>query len=234
MGTNNLVKSFYESYLKIQEEYPTKHLFSALIEIFLTFIRKDVVIPEYLSKFVIDEHKKPDFFNQYEFSIDESSNKRITPEILAYINERESNRRKRGSYYTPKKITSFMVLQALNEYIDDVFNRKYDIKSENLIQTLIRNEKTFEMDKIKLNILKEEILPLLAICDDACGTGAFIIEITNNLFNIYSNIQNIFGKPFSSLEQYKIKSKIVNTNIFGVDVHDDSINFAKARLWFYL
>jgi len=74
-----------------------------------------------------------DFFEQYNFTIDENSpddhEVGIDPEMLGHIFENllEDNRDK-GAFYTPKEIVQYMCKESLIQYLLNTFQEQKDIE----------------------------------------------------------------------------------------------------------
>lgn len=89
------------------------------------------------------------------------------------------------------------------------------------------------------------ILPTISILDPACGDGAFLVAALDTLTGIYeaiiSNVAfnwNLHLLPW--LEQARaghnnltctIKKKIIDENLFGVDIMEEAVETAKLRLY---
>jgi len=161
----------------------------------------------------------------------------LDPEILGYIFEmsmNSTNRKGTGAFYTPREVTSYMSEEAITTAFLD---RSKEILRRN-------GYKEGELDAIKgiddlikgtsaksLYDIATEVFPTFRICDNACGSGAFLLAAADVLFRIerriYSNLNDDPGEVLT-------KKNILNTNIYGVDLNPDAVEIAKLRLWLWV
>ena len=77
-------------------------------------------------------------------------------------------------------------------------------------------------------------LASLRICDPACGSGAFLIEVLAYLEAVYDDIlddlrsRNIEVKTWS---RQKVKDTILRENLFGVDLLEEGVEITRLALW---
>ena len=123
-----------------------------------------------------------DFFEQYNFTIDENSpddhEVGIDPEMLGHIFENllEENREK-GALYTPKEVVQYMGKESLIQYLNNSFDESVNVP------LFIRNHIVSEKLAIKDNaVLLNELLDNIKVCDPAIGSGAFPIGILQEIF----------------------------------------------------
>ncbi len=162
-----------------------------------------------------------DLFNQYQFTIEESTPTDIEvaldPELLGKVFENllatynpetgEQARKATGSFYTPREIVSYMVDESLKQH----FKTHTDLK-ENTINTLfIENENKLDKpNKRQINSVIKAI-DELKILDPAVGSGAYPMGILQRLVFILEKIdpENTYFKQqqleklpnLSSIEQ---------------------------------
>ncbi len=126
-------------------------------------------------------------------------------------------RKQGGIFYTPKFITQFIC--------------------DNTIGEICRNKKN-ELNFNDLSLNKIEIyknwLFNLKILDPACGSGAFLIAALDYLIAEHHNIDNLMylltGEAFKLFDTDKA---ILEKNIYGVDINDESVDIAKLSLWLH-
>ena len=176
-----------------------------------------------------------DFFEQYNFTIDENdpydNQVGIDPEMLGHIFENllEENREK-GAFYTPKEIVHYMCQESLIEYLHTQFpdDAKEDfdllVRNNQVVQNLTAHKKAIEIDK-KLKEVK--------ICDPAIGSGAFPMGLLKEIFEcrrlIYPYIKT--NEVFSPAD---VKKEIIQKNIYGVDIENGAVEIARLRFWLAL
>ena len=144
------------------------------------------------------------------------------------IEKNKTRRKKDGIFYTPKYITKYIVDNTLGTLCND---KKKDLGI---------NEDEFSFEKRKAK-RKELILKLdtyrgwllkLTICDPACGSGAFLNQALNFLIDEHKIIDELQAKVTgASIVFPDIENKILENNLFGVDLNEESVEIAKLSLW---
>ena len=166
--------------------------------------------------------------NRYNFTIEENSaadqQVALDPELLgqvfenllAYTNEetQESARKSSGSFYTPRPIVEYMVEESLVARLGD---------TEEVRQVFAPD---FEYDPTKRAFyaeLKERLLSL-KILDPACGSGAFPMSILAHMLEVLLRID-------PTIDSYETKLRLIENNIYGVDIQPIAIQITKLRLF---
>lgn len=193
-----------------------------------------------------------DFLGEYKFtrendvSEEETEEGTIKPEILGYILERTigDQRKKTGTYYTPEKVTDYIVSNTLIPYIIEKINSHFsDTLSISKITDIDNHSKKVEI----YHYLATEILPLIRICDPACGSGAFLEKTADTLLYLYEKCYAGCGRvlkyrlpealePDSQMpfkDKHTIKKYILQHNIYGVDISLNAIEICELRLWLW-
>lgn len=200
--------------------------------------------------FTIDENT---VFDQ-ELSVDPEMLGRIFENLLAEINpETGSSERKRtGSFYTPRQIVEYMVDQSLLEYL----KTKTGIEEEKL-QALIsydldddsRHPRSEEEDKKIVDAIET-----LKVLDPACGSGAFPIGMLQKIVWILQNVdpdcklwldkklagvpdlyrQKIINEVRSNPFDYTRKLDVIKNSIFGVDIQPIAVEISRLRCFLTL
>lgn len=172
-----------------------------------------------------------DFFSHYNFTIDENdpndAEVGIDPEMLGHIFENllEDNNDK-GAFYTPKEIVQYMCRQSLIEYLQSKLGKHEAI--ENFINTHETGNRLDKKNFIAANATEiERLLDEVKICDPAIGSGAFPMGMLNEIFNAKMSI-NI------ALKRAETKKRIIQNNIFGVDIEQGAVDIARLRFWLSL
>lgn len=197
--------------------------------------------------------------NKYNFTVREDlgydTDIAVDPELLGRIFENMINvqeRKKTGSFYTPRPIISFMCKQSLKEYlfnkvkvtdkekIEHLINFLEDENLYGKIKVVIDEQKKIseEINGEKFKLTMEEAYELLGllnkvkICDPAVGSGAFILGMLQLLVLIKYKINlYVFNKH---IDFYETKKEIIKNNLFGVDIQEGAIDIARLRLWLSL
>ena len=174
-------------------------------------------------------HFKKEYENlEKNFRIDNT----IDPEILGHIFEKTiEDRKESGVYYTPQVITEYMAKEIIESYLKNQiieFLKKREDTQWKYIESI---NDIFDLDKLILKKVYNQIIKPLKICDPAVGSGAFLLSCGNILFNFRKNILN---KIELSETNYDIKKEIIQDNLYGVDIKDPAVDICKLRLWLWI
>jgi type I restriction-modification system DNA methylase subunit len=146
----------------------------------------------------------------------------------------KSKRKKDGVFYTPKYITQYIVENTIgtlcNEKraaleIEEIeFDGTYRTREGSLS---VKGKKLYQ----KLNAYKAWLLSL-KIVDPACGSGAFLNQALNFLIQEHKNIDDIIAElTNTALRLFDTEKSILENNLFGVDINEESVEIAKLSLW---
>ena len=159
----------------------------------------------------------------------------INPEILGYIFERAMtalDRKGTGSYYTPKVITRYIaentIYPCIIEKVNKLLKEEKGYRDTEFIKTI---EELFILPATTLNGIWNKIVLNLKILDNACGSGAFLLQAANILFDLNRRIDDKLSIGNSDVA---LKKLILIKNIYGVDINPNAIEIAKLRLWLWL
>jgi hypothetical protein len=154
-----------------------------------------------------------------------------------------TGRRKRdGIVYTPDYIARFIVARTLGTHIEAMFQR-----------TMARHAKSgdpADYDGLKFNARKgtsawtktelaawsdyQMQLQLLRVVDPACGSGVFLVAAFDFLRAEYDRVNkklsDLRGKS-GQMDVEDIDREILSTNLYGVDVNEESVEITKLSLW---
>jgi len=144
------------------------------------------------------------------------------------FDKQKTKRKKDGVFYTPKYITKYIVDNTLGKLC---LEKKTAL---NLIDDDYRSNRQKET-KIKLLDNLETYrkwLLALTICDPACGSGAFLNQALDFLIKEHHKLDelqtNLLGGGFVFPN---IENTILENNIYGVDLNEESVEIAKLSLW---
>ena len=200
--------------------------------------------------FTIDENT---VFDQ-ELSVDPEMLGRIFENLLAEINPETGNseRKRTGSFYTPRQIVEYMVDQSLIEYLKT--KTKIDEKK---LSALISYDLTDDTEYPLEDTEKEEIIRAvesLKILDPACGSGAYPIGALQKIVYILQEIdpdckmwlerklkgvpelykQKIINEVKSNPFSYTRKLDVIKNSIFGVDIQPIAVDVSRLRCFLTL
>ena len=142
----------------------------------------------------------------------------------------KSKRKNDGVFYTPKYITKYIVDSTLGKicYEKKVELQIYDDDYVNLKK---RKKNETEILLNKLENYRSWLLKL-TICDPSCGSGAFLNQALDFLIEEHKYIDELQAKLFgSSLVFSDFDNSILENNLFGVDINEESVEIAKLSLW---
>ncbi len=174
-----------------------------------------------------------DFFEQYNFTIDENSpddhEVGIDPEMLGHIFENllEENREK-GAFYTPKEVVQYMCKESLIQYLNNSFDESVNVSL--FIRNHIVSEKLAIKDKA---VLLNELLNNIKVCDPAIGSGAFPIGMLQEIFEAKKFIYP-YLKTYKEFNPAQVKKDIIQKSIYGVDLEKGAVDIAQLRFWLAL
>ena len=137
----------------------------------------------------------------------------------------QSRRKKDGIFYTPDYIVRFIVDNSLGTYLHEEEERlKVEFKLKGDI-----TDKNYEKRERQAYGNYQEFLQNVKVLDPACGSGAFLVYVFDYLLAENKRVASILGNNLFSGEDY-IKS-ILQNNIYGVDLNDESVEITKLSLW---
>ncbi len=113
------------------------------------------------------------------------------------------DREKSASYYTPESLTQCLVKNALKDLLTG---------------------------KTASDILS------LKVCEPAMGSAAFLNEVVNQLAQAYLELRQQETRKSISLDHFstelqKVKMRLVDQNVFGVDLNPVAVELAEVSLW---
>lgn len=185
-----------------------------------------------------------DFLLSYNFTTDESTSQfqqvaidpemlgRIFENLLAEITEEtgEQARKAKGAFYTPREIVDYMCKESLKEYLKTKI-KEDEYRDERILQLVEGPIRNFEDQarnwRNKWKPYKEDVIKALdelKILDPACGSGAFPIGMLQLLVLVYERLDARF-------DSYKTKLRIIEKNIYGIDIEPMAVEIARLRTW---
>src|SRR3989338_3858297 len=195
--------------------------------------------------FTIDENT---IFDQ-ELSVDPEMLGRIFENLLAEINpETGSSERKRtGSFYTPRQIVEYMVDQSLIEYLKTKTKLDPDKLSALVSYDLTDDTEYPLQDNEKKQVI--DAIVDLRVLDPACGSGAYPIGALQKIVYILQQIdpdckmwleqklkyipelykKKIIDEVKSNPFDYTRKLDVIKNSIFGVDNQPIAVDVSRLR-----
>lgn len=177
----------------------------------------------------------------------------------AQVDMKKSKRKKDGVFYTPKYITKYIVENTVGTLcrekkfelgiLDFDYDRNFKLTTwrtiEVRVEVKVKNETRQVIEKRKTNISVEGTRQLdilnsyrnwllkLTICDPACGSGAFLNQALDFLIAEHKTITELTQKITGDISSMfvDIENQILENNIYGVDINEESVEIARLSLW---
>ena len=154
----------------------------------------------------------------------------ITQQITNGEIPRTSKRKQDGVFYTPQYITKYIVENTVGKLCAE---KKADLGI--VEEDYFSDQKRQKQTKIKLieqlSQYREWLLQI-TICDPACGSGAFLNAALQFLIAEHKLIDEMEAKVAGeSLVFPNVENSILENNLFGVDINEESVEIAQLALW---
>ncbi|APG65082.1 restriction endonuclease subunit M [Tenacibaculum todarodis] len=147
------------------------------------------------------------------------------------FDKQTSKRKKDGVFYTPKYITKYIVENTIGKLCTE---KKIELgfKEEEYFRGRKKRHKDTITNLVLILDTYREWLLQLTICDPACGSGAFLNQALDFLIKEHNYIDELKTKVLGGGLQFSdIENTILENNIFGVDLNEESVEIAKLSLW---
>lgn len=159
-------------------------------------------------------------------------------------NQKTGKRKKEGVFYTPAFITQYIVGVALGGYLR---RKEQELRNHFQIEQIPNRAKNKKREtEIKFwEAYRDEVLIKTRVIDPACGSGAFLIAAFDYLIQEYERVNEALavlefarqtkGKGSSEIvgprSLFDLNKKILNNNLYGVDLSPESVEITKLSLW---
>lgn len=159
------------------------------------------------------------------------------------IDKTKTKRKKDGVFYTPKYITKYIVENTVGKLCNE---KKIELGIDIVLEdgtfppsegdkggghNKIMSKKAKEKEYTKLQTYRNWLLQL-TICDPACGSGAFLNQALEFLIAEHRYIDELQAKLFGdALVLSDVENSILENNLYGVDLNEESVEIAKLSLW---
>jgi len=150
------------------------------------------------------------------------------------LDKTKSKRKKDGVFYTPKYITKYIVDNTLGKLCSE---KKAELKLDQDIAIFDYqktdgklNEKGKDLFE-RLNTYKSWLLTV-KVCDPACGSGAFLNQALSFFIEEHKFVDDLIAELTNSpLRLFDTDLQILENNIYGVDINEESVEIAKLSMW---
>jgi len=147
------------------------------------------------------------------------------------IDKSKTKRKKDGVYYTPQYITQYIVENTIGKLCQE---KKEELKIDEGEYYKGRKGRPEKKLKSLLYLLEQyrEWLLSLKICDPACGSGAFLNQALEFLISEHKYLDELQSSLLGGGFQFpEVENSILENNLFGVDINEESVEIAKLSLW---
>lgn len=155
----------------------------------------------------------------------------VTQQIMGVeVEASKSKRKKDGVFYTPPYITKYIVENTVGKLCAEK-KQALGINEEEYFAERKRQTDTKKRLLEQLRTYREWLLQI-TILDPACGSGAFLNAALTFLMNEHKLIDEMEAKiAGSSIVFQDIENSILENNLFGVDINEESVEIAQLALW---
>ncbi|MBN1339227.1 MAG: transposase [Bacteroidales bacterium] len=142
-----------------------------------------------------------------------------------------SKRKKDGIFYTPKYITKYIVENTVGKLCEEKRTELEIVDEEYAKGRKNRKKEIIKALDDKLTDYRNWLLSL-TILDPACGSGAFLNQALEFLINEHRKIDELREQLLGGAIVFSdITTDILEKNIYGVDLNEESVEIAKLSLW---
>ncbi len=147
------------------------------------------------------------------------------------VDKAKTKRKKDGIFYTPKYITKYIVENTVGKLCEEKRQELGIVDEEYSKGRKNRRKDTVKALDQKLTDFREWLLSL-TILDPACGSGAFLNQALDFLIQEHRKIDELRTQLLGGEIVFSdISTDILEKNIFGVDLNEESVEIAKLSLW---
>lgn len=175
--------------------------------------------------------------SSYRFTTQESTPDDLSvdpdPELLGKVFENlNEDRKKTGTFYTPREIVRFMCREALDGYLVD----KTGIERETLAQLRLEAIDPAATD-VHLSPEErkrlEEALLSVTVCDPAVGSGAFPVGMLQEVVQLLIGIEQSADVrvQIGGQKVAEWKEAVITNCLYGVDINPEAVEICQLRLW---
>jgi hypothetical protein len=154
----------------------------------------------------------------------------VTQQINGGEASQTSKRKKDGVFYTPQYITKYIVENTVGRLCTEKKSKLSIIEAEYFSDQ--KRPKPIRKRLMEQLQQYREWLLQITICDPACGSGAFLNAALQFLINEHKLIDEMEAKVSGeSIVFPNIENSILENNLFGVDINEESVEIAQLALW---
>ena len=154
----------------------------------------------------------------------------VTQQITSGAVPQVSKRKQDGVFYTPQYITKYIVENTVGRLCAEKKQELHIVEDEYLSDQR-RQIQTKKRLLEQLHQYREWLLQL-TILDPACGSGAFLNAALQFLMSEHKLLDEMEAKVVGSAIVFQdIENSILEHNLYGVDINEESVEIAQLALW---
>ncbi len=147
------------------------------------------------------------------------------------VDKNKTKRKKERVFYTPKYITKYIVDNTIGKLCEEKKAELGIIDEEYAKGRRNRKKETIKKLDKGLQAYQKWLLNI-TICDPACGSGAFLNQALEYLIAEHTYIDELQAHLLGrSIVFHDVSNHILEKNIYGVDINEESVDIAKLSLW---
>ncbi|MEA2105899.1 MAG: transposase [Bacteroidota bacterium] len=147
------------------------------------------------------------------------------------VDKQKTRRKKDGIFYTPKYITKYIVENTVGKLCEEKRNELGIVDEEYAKGRKNRKKDIVRALDNKLTAYRDWLLDI-TILDPACGSDAFLNQALEFLIQEHRKIDELrFQLLGGSIVFPDVEDRILEKNIYGVDLNEESVEIAKLSLW---
>ena len=144
--------------------------------------------------------------------------------------ERLSKRKQDGVFYTPQYITKYIVENTVGRLCAEK-KQELNIIEDEYLSDQRRQTQTKKRLMDQLQQYRKWLLEI-TILDPACGSGAFLNAALQFLIAEHKHIDEMEAKVTGSTIEFQgVENAILENNLYGVDINEESVEIAQLALW---
>ena len=154
----------------------------------------------------------------------------VTQQINTGETPQTSKRKQDGVFYTPQYITKYIVENTVGRLCAEK-KKQLNIVEDEYFSDQRRQIQTKKRLMDQLHLYREWLLQI-TILDPACGSGAFLNAALQFLMAEHNLIDEMEAKVAGSTIVFQdVENSILEHNLFGVDINEESVEIAQLALW---
>ena len=154
----------------------------------------------------------------------------VTQQITNGAAPQTSKRKQDGVFYTPQYITKYIVENTVGRLCAEK-KAEFHIDETEYFADHRRQMQTKKRLLDQLHQYRDWLLQI-TILDPACGSGAFLNAALQFLIDEHSLLDQLEAKVAgASIVFQDVENSILENNLFGVDINEESVEIAQLSLW---